>query len=487
MDVEEESKSSLESPLIHQRPLQDDKCIDKAGMIVELKRQMQLAGPLVLVSFLQYSFQMISVMFVGHLGDLSLSSASMATSFAGVTGFSYMLGMGSAVETFCGQAFGAKQYRMLGVHMLRAMLVLSLSSIPIAVLWACTGKIFTTLHQDPEISFHAGIYARWLIPSILPYGLLQCQHRFLQTQNNILPLMLSTGISTLVHVLSCWTLIFGFGFGNKGAALSNAISYWTNVIILAIYIKFSPKCEKTWTGFSKEALENLRSFLGLGIPSALMVCLEFSSYEFLVLMSGLLPNPKLETSVMSISLNTISVVFRIPFGFGSAVSTRVSNELGAGKPYAARLAVQIVIILALTEGVLLSSIAVAARGIWGYVYSNDIEVIRYMASIMPVLALSNFMDGIQGVLSGVARGCGWQKLGAYVNLGAYYLIGLPCAVYLAFVFQFGAKGLWMGIICGSGLQAFVLLVITLRTNWEQEASKAKERVFASRIPTEMPS
>ncbi|KAL9439118.1 hypothetical protein AB3S75_024725 [Citrus x aurantiifolia] len=436
MDVEEDSKSSLESPLIHQRLLQDDKCIDKAGMIVELKRQMQLAGPLVVVSFLQYSFQMISVMFVGHLGDLSLSSASMATSFAGVTGFSYMLGMGSAVETFCGQAFGAKQYRMLGVHMLRAMLVLSLSSIPIAVLWAYTGKIFTTLHQDPEISFHAGIYARWLIPR---------------------------------------------------AALSNAISYWTNVIILAIYIKFSPKCEKTWTGFSKEALENLRSFLGLGIPSALMVCLEFSSYEFLVLMSGLLPNPKLETSVMSISLNTISVVFRIPFGFGSAVSTRVSNELGAGRPYAARLAVQIVIILALTEGVLLSSIAVAARGIWGYVYSNDIAVIRYMASIMPVLALSNFMDGIQGVLSGVARGCGWQKLGAYVNLGAYYLIGLPCAVYLAFVFQFGAKGLWMGIICGSGLQAFVLLVITLRTNWEQEANKAKDRVFASRIPTEMPS
>lgn len=91
MDVEEESKSSLGSPLIHQRLLQDDKCIDKAGMMVELKRQMQLAGPLVVVSFLQYSFQMISVMFVGHLGDLSLSSASMATSFAGVTGFSYMV------------------------------------------------------------------------------------------------------------------------------------------------------------------------------------------------------------------------------------------------------------------------------------------------------------------------------------------------------------------------------------------------------------
>ncbi|KAM7483157.1 hypothetical protein LguiB_007740 [Lonicera macranthoides] len=55
------------------------------------------------------------------------------------------------------------------------------------------------------------------------------------------------------------------------------------------------------------------------IPSALMNCLEGWSYEFLVLMSGLLPNPKLETSMMSISLNTSSAVFRIAFGFGSAV------------------------------------------------------------------------------------------------------------------------------------------------------------------------
>ncbi|KAK9198100.1 hypothetical protein WN944_013283 [Citrus x changshan-huyou] len=50
-----------------------------------------------------------------------------------------------------------------------------------------------------------------------------------------------------------------------------------------------------------------------------------------------------------------------------------------------------------------------------------------------------------------------------------------------------SMGLWTGIICGSGLHAFVLLVITLRTNWEQEENKAKERVFASKIPTEMPS
>lgn len=63
----------------------------KREVLNELKEQMYLAGPLVVVSFLQYSLQMVSVMFIGHLGELALSSSSMATSFAGVTGFSIMV------------------------------------------------------------------------------------------------------------------------------------------------------------------------------------------------------------------------------------------------------------------------------------------------------------------------------------------------------------------------------------------------------------
>ncbi|XP_074353717.1 protein DETOXIFICATION 16-like isoform X2 [Apium graveolens] len=449
--------------------------------MVELKRQVGLAGPLVLVSLLQYSLQTISVMFVGHLGEVCLSGASMATSFAGVTGFSLMLGMGSALETFCGQAYGAKEYHMLGVHMQRAMLVLMLICIPISILWSFTSNIFTFLGQDPEISVQSGIYACWLIPAIFSYGLLQCQFRFLQTQNNIRPLVISTGITSLIHLLMCWTLVFRFGFGSRGAAISSGISYWINVLILGMYIKFSPTCEKTWTGCSMEGVKNLSVFLSLGIPSSLMLCLEFWSYEFLVLMSGLLPNPKLETSIMSICLNTCSVFFRIPYGFGSAVSTRVSNELGAGNPWAAKLAVQVVLFIAVVEGILVASALVAVRGVWGYIYTNEEEVVRYIATVLPVLALSNFMDGMQGVLSGATRGCAMQKVGVYVNLGAYYIIGLPLAIILAFVLHQNGKGLWTGIIGGSSLQAVILLVIILRIDWDQQAKRAKELVHGSKI------
>ena len=93
------------------------------------------------------------------------------------------------------------------------------------------------------------------------------------------------------------------------------------------------------------------------------------------------------------------MLFNLLFGWWR--STRVSNELGAGKTKAAKLAARTVLLLATVEGLLLSGIAVAARNVWGYLYTNEDEVVKYLSTIMPVLALSNFMDGIQGVLSGL--------------------------------------------------------------------------------------
>jgi len=99
---------------------------------------------------------------------------------------------------------------------------------------------------------------------------------------------------------------------------------------------------------------------------------------------------------------------------------------------------------------------------------------------------------------GTARGCGWQKIGAFVNLGAYYIVGIPSVVLLAFVLHIGGKvnilllfavnlvlnisiclklyescdcemqGLWLGIICGLLVQVLLLLTVTLCTDWEKE-------------------
>ncbi|KAL3533043.1 hypothetical protein ACH5RR_006564 [Cinchona calisaya] len=458
---------------------------NQTDFFAEVKKLLALAGPLILVNFLIFALQVISLMFVGHLGELALSGTSMATSFASVTGFSLLNGMAGALDTFCGQSYGAKQYRMLGIHMQRAIIVLLLVCIPLACIWANTGNILAFAGQDPEISSEAEIYARFMIPSIFAVALLHCQIRFLQAQNNVFPMMFTTGITTLLHLVACWLLVFRSGLGSKGAALASSVSYWINALFLAVYIRLSPSCKMSWTGFSKEAFHDVWNFLRLAIPSAVMTCLEIWSFEMMVLLSGLLPNPKLETSVLSISLNTCSMIYMMPLGLGAAISTRISNELGAGRPYEARLAACTGLLVVLTEGVLASTTIILGRKVWGYCYSTEEKVVRYVAEMLLLLAGSHILEGIQTVLSGTARGCGWQNIGAIINLGAYYLLGIPSGILLAFGYHVGGKGLWMGIIVALTAQASVLAIITVRTDWEKEAKKAADRVFGTMIPTEV--
>ncbi|EPS72049.1 hypothetical protein M569_02707, partial [Genlisea aurea] len=476
--------------------------------IEEGKKQLGLALPLIAVNLLLYSLQVISLMFVGHLGELSLSSASMATSFASVSGFSVLLGMGSALETLCGQAFGAKQFHMLGIHTQRAVLILLALSIALALVWYNTCFILVSFGQDRSISAGAGEFNRWMIPGLFAYGILQCLIRFLQAQNIVVPMMIVAGASTVFHALLCWFFLFVIELGCKGAALANTVSYWINVFLLSLYIVFSGECRESFAGFSSEAFCDVLGFLKLAVPSAIMICFEYWSFEMVVLLSGLLPNPKLETSVLSISLNTCWTVYMISVGLGGAVrlelrhflpvffisnvpdlyaslfflSMRVANELGGGSSKSARLAVSVAAVIAASEGLVVATATILVRSIWGKLYSNEAEVIEYVAKIMPLLALSDFLDGFQCVLSGKsiiapfpARGCGWQGLCSAINLGAYYVVGIPSALLLAFVFRIGGMGLWIGIVLGLSVQAVALVVVNICTDWEKEVLRAIDR------------
>ncbi|KAK1606004.1 hypothetical protein QYE76_029677 [Lolium multiflorum] len=477
-------EASMEETLLSRRP--EPKEEQSSAVSEELKRQLWLAGPLIFGFLMRNLIQMISLMFLGHLGELQLAGATMATSFAGFTGFSLLNGLASGLETLCGQAFGARQYHLVCVHKQRGMLILTLLSVPLAVVWFYAGSILLLFGlKDEDIAMEAGTYARWMIPALFAYGLLQCQVRYLQMQNIVFPVMLSAAATVLFHLAVCWVLVHGLGLGSKGVAIGIAISYWINVLILAVYVRVSSTCKNTWTGFSIEAFHDPLVFFRVAVPSALMVCSEWWLFETIILLSGLLPNARLETSVLSITLSTADCLYMIPSGLGAAISTRVSNELGTARPRAARLAVRVAMFFAISEGLVMAMILISVRHVWGHVYSDQEEVVTYVAKMVLLIAVSSLLDGIQSILSGVARGCGWQKIGACINLGAFYIVGIPAAYLFAFGLHIGGMGLWMGIICGILVQDLLLLAITLCTDWEKEATKVKDRVLCSALPTDL--
>lgn len=56
--------------------------------------------------------------------------------------------------------------------------------------------------------------------------------------------------------------------------------------------------------------------------------------------------------------------------------------------------------MVMVEGVFVACLLVLGRNAWGYCYSTEDEVVKYVAQMMLLLAFSHIVDGIQSVLSG---------------------------------------------------------------------------------------
>lgn len=179
--------------------------------------------------------------------------------------------MGSALETLCGQTYGASQYHMLGIYLQRAFVVLFIACIPLSFVFVYMENILLLLGQSPDIAEKAGEYALFLLPSLFGYALLQPIVKFLQTQSVVLPMLLCSATTLGLHLGLLYTLIYTLEFGFRGAAIATSLSFWLNGLLIIMYVNFSGVCKETWKGFTKEAFVDLPEFLSLAIPSCIMI------------------------------------------------------------------------------------------------------------------------------------------------------------------------------------------------------------------------
>ncbi|KAI3755772.1 hypothetical protein L1987_55578 [Smallanthus sonchifolius] len=443
----------------------DDRWWKKIMDWEEAKNQLVFSLPMILTNASYYAIPLASVMFVGHLGDVELAASNLANSWANVTGFSFMIGLSGALETLCGQGFGAKLYRMLGIYLQASCWISIFFSIFISVIWLFTEPILILLHQDPEISKMAALYIKYLIPGLFAFGIIHNLLRFLQTQSIIYPLVWCSLVPFIVHIGFNYVLVYHTPLGFIGSPLAVSVTFCISAVMLAGYVLLSQKFKETWRGFSSESFDYVVVGFKLALPSAAMICLEYWAFELLVLLAGILPNSEITTSLIAMCVNTEAIIYNFMYGLSAAASTRVSNELGARNPERAKHAM--VVTLKLSVIIALAIVLVLGFGhdIWAGLFSDSPVIINEFASMTPLLLISIMVDSVQGVLSGVARGCGWQHLAVYINLAMFYVIGMPVAVVFAFLLKLYAKGLWIGLISGLSGQTGALLLLVYLNRW----------------------
>ncbi|XP_061346791.1 protein DETOXIFICATION 41-like [Gastrolobium bilobum] len=438
-----------------------------------------LSGASIVVSIFNYMLSFVTLMFTGHLGPLKLAGASIAS--VGIQGLAYgiMLGMASAVQTVCGQAYGAKKYSAMGIILQRAIILHLGAAVILTCLYWFSGSFLKAIGQSESIAEQGQVFARGIVLQLYAFAISCPMQRFLQAQNIVNPLAyMSVGVF-LLHVLLTWLVVYVLDYGLLGAALTLSFSWWLLVLINGIYIIVSPRCNETWTGFTVKAFIGIWPYFKLTVASAVMLCLEIWYNQGLVLISGLLSNPTISLDTISICMNYLNWDMQFMLGLSAAASVRVSNELGAAHPRLAKFSVFVVNGTSILISIVFCTVILIFRGALSKLFTSDSEVIEDVSSLTPLLAISVFLNGIQPILSGVAIGSGWQAVVAYVNLASYYVIGLTVGCVLGFKTTLGVAGIWWGMILGVLVQTATLIILTARTNWDAEVEKAVARIKRS--------
>ena len=214
--------------------------------------------------------------------------------------FYLQLGMGSAVETLCGQAYGAHRYEMLGVYLQRSTVVLTLTGIPMTVVYVLSEPILLLLGESTAVASSAAVFVYGLIPQIFAYAVNFPIQKFLQSQSIVAPSAYISAATLVVHLSISWLAVYKLGLGLIGASLALSLSWWIIVVAQFAYILMSSKCKHTWTGFSLQAFSGLWEFVKLSTASAVMLCLETWYFQILVLVAGLLKDPELALDSLAV-------------------------------------------------------------------------------------------------------------------------------------------------------------------------------------------
>lgn len=448
--------------------------------------------PIVAMGLVGYLKSMILVVCMGRLGSLELAGGALAIGITNITGYSVLSGLAMGMEPICSQAIGSRNLNVVSLTLQRTILMLLFASVPIGLLWINLEPLMLKLHQDSEITRIASLYCRCAVPDLIANSLLHPLRIYLRSKGTTWPLMWCALLAILLHLPITVVLTFTLHLGVRGVAFSTFLADFNNLLFLLGYIYYTrvPKDPLSKQLVSNDSNPSLHSstnsqgeewgtLLRLAIPSCLAICLEWWWYEFMTILAGYLQKPQVALATSAIVIQTTSLMYTLPSALSASISTRVGNELGAGRPGKARLATVVSIGLALLTSMFGLLWTTLGRETWGKVFSRDSEVLELTMATLPIIGVCELANCPQTTCCGVLRGTARPSIGARINFYSFYLVGTPVAIVLAFVWKLEFLGLCYGLLAAQVACVLSILTVIYKTDWERESSKARDLVGGS--------
>jgi len=412
--------------------------------------------------------------FIGKFGTPDeLAGASLGFTWANVFCLGVFNSIDQGFSVLAARLYGAGKLKELGILFQRNLCVMGLVAIPLIFSLLFSETILLALGLEPAVAASAGLFLRWVIPSIVGSSLFNSMRFYLIAQNvfNIQGVLVM--ILVPLHVFWCYLFIEVLQMSVIGAAISKCVTDVSSAAILYLYITRSEDCKESWIPWNKECLENWFSHLKKTLLLGANLYVEWISYEISVFIIGALNN-KFVLGAHGIAINLTIAIFTIPLGNSISMQTFMANAIGQGSKYKAQkfmtagLSLNFILTLLNVFLMLVFSKDIA------FFFTNDEETLSILQTMIIIYSLTHFADTFANHIGGVLRIIGKERQVFSCYIFCYVGVAFNLQWIFGLALGHGYKAVWMCTSVGMYMMLGLMISKLVQLNWDEEIRKLKE-------------
>ena len=424
-----------------------------------LREMLTIALPISFQQLINASLNMIDVIMVGQLGEISIAALGLSNQVFFVF-ILLLFGLTSGMAIFTAQFWGKQEIdpirKVLGMSILitsgiALVFTLAATLIPAGVLGLYT--------KDTEVIHIGASYLRIVGLSYIPVAIATSYIATMRSIHLVKLTVIATISALIFKTILGYILIFGkFGLpvlGVRGAAIGTA-SGWTLELILLlvlIYTQKTPLAANPLTFFSFD-FPFFKRVLTTTLPALaneMFWSLGITTYNAIYARIG-------TDSIAAINVNaTIEELgFVVFMGLGNASAVMVGNRIGAGKKEEAFETVRRVVILSVLSAWTVGAIVILMRDAVVNLYDlspsgeYNVRMLMLMMACVLWVRMFNFSTFI-----GALRAGGDTRFALVMEICSIWLIGVPAAYVGAFVLHLPVYYVYLMVGLEEVAKAFV--------------------------------
>lgn len=401
----------------------------------------------------------------GEEGKIALAAASLAN---GLFAILLVFGMGLAygITPPVANASGEGNENKLKSILLHGLVLCLFSGLILFGVLSTLSPLLSEMGQPERVVSEAIPYFNVLLLSMVPLMIFMAYKQFAEGLSFTLQATVISILSNLINVGLNYLLIYGKGgfpeMGLMGAGWASFYSRVLMAVMMALTISYHRKLRIYRPELSIKSIhwKEIRNLLKIGVPIGFQLTFEVSAFALAAVMIGWLGAEQLAAHQIALSL--AAVTYMLASGIGSAATVKVGQYLGTGNNTGLRLSAlsagKIVIIFMIAAGIFF----IIFRNNLPWLFNKDESVITLASGLLIIAAFFQVSDGLQVVAQGALRGLSDVKMPTYIAFLSYFVVGLPVAYIFGFLLEYGAVGVWWGLLIGLSTSAVLQIVRFIR-------------------------